>query len=219
MAYQVGVVLVAGNRLLREALSRVLNKRHDIRVIASLAHGDDIDAHLADRRPRVLLCDALAATPFDIAFVQSLTRRYDHLKVVLIGMEEDREAFLAAVRAGVAGYVLNEASAMDVVGAVRAVARGEAVCPPRLVTHLLAHVSAQFGEGPSTQVRQQLGLSKREQQLVPLIAAGLTNKEIATHLGLSEQTVKNHLHRMLRKAGARDRLAIVERCRLEGLDV
>lgn len=219
MSYHVGVVLVAGNRLLREALSRVLNKRRDISVLASLAHGDDIDTYLADRRPRVLLCDALAATPFDIAFVQSLTRQYEHLKVILIGMEEDRDSFLAAVRSGVAGYVLNEASALDVVGAVRAVARGEAVCPPRLITHLLTCVSAQFGEGPSIQVRQQLGLSKREQQLVPLIAAGLTNKEIATQLGLSEQTVKNHIHRMLRKSGATDRLAIVERCRLEGLRV
>lgn len=219
MSCHVGVVLVAGNRLLREALARVLNKRPDITVLASLAHGGDIDTRLADLRPRVLLCDALAATPFDIAFVQSLTRHDSRLKVILIGMEEDREAFLAAVRSGVAGYVLNEASAMDVVGAVRAAARGEAVCPPRLVAHLLTYVSARFGEGPSLQVRHQLGLSTREQQLVPFIAGGLTNKEIATRLSLSEQTVKNHIHRMLRKAGVTDRLAIVERCRMEGLQV
>ena len=64
-----------------------------------------------------------------------------------------------------------------------------------------------------------LGLTRREQGLIPLIAEGLTNKEMASRLNLSEQTVKNHVHRMLRKVGAPDRLSIVEVCRNEGLNV
>jgi DNA-binding NarL/FixJ family response regulator len=59
-------------------------------------------------------------------------------------------------------------------------------------------------------VKAQLGLTRRQQQLVPLLAQGLTNKEIAAHLNLSEQTVKNHVHRMLQKVGADDRLSVVE---------
>jgi DNA-binding NarL/FixJ family response regulator len=64
-----------------------------------------------------------------------------------------------------------------------------------------------------------LGLSTREQQLVLLIARGMTNKEIAAELHLAEQTVRNHVHRMLRKAGANDRLQVVELCRMQGLRV
>jgi DNA-binding NarL/FixJ family response regulator len=72
---------------------------------------------------------------------------------------------------------------------------------------------------PSFQVRANLGLTNREQQLVWLISKGLTNKEIASQLKLAEQTVRNHVHRMLRKVGASHRLAVVEICRLQGLPV
>jgi DNA-binding NarL/FixJ family response regulator len=70
---------------------------------------------------------------------------------------------------------------------------------------------------PNFQIRASLGLTRREQQLVQMIGLGLTNKEIAAQLNLSEQTVKNHVHRMLRKAGASDRLAVVELCRTQGM--
>ncbi len=72
---------------------------------------------------------------------------------------------------------------------------------------------------PSIQVRGRLGLTRREQQLIPLIAQGLTNKEIAMHFRISEQTVKNHVHRMLQKVGASDRLAVVDYCRDQGFQV
>jgi DNA-binding NarL/FixJ family response regulator len=68
-------------------------------------------------------------------------------------------------------------------------------------------------------LKNNLGLSRREQQLASLIQQGLTNKEMASSLNLSEQTVKNHVHRMLRKLGAPDRLSIVEACRNEGIAV
>jgi DNA-binding NarL/FixJ family response regulator len=69
---------------------------------------------------------------------------------------------------------------------------------------------------PSRAVRQQLGLTRREQQLIPLIAEGLTNKEIASRFCLSEQTVKNHLYRMKHKVGADNRLGIVQTCHTQG---
>jgi DNA-binding NarL/FixJ family response regulator len=72
---------------------------------------------------------------------------------------------------------------------------------------------------PSLHLKTTLGLSRREQELVGLIQQGLTNKEMATRLNLSEQTVKNHVHRILRKVGAQDRLSIVEVCRNQGLSV
>jgi DNA-binding NarL/FixJ family response regulator len=66
-------------------------------------------------------------------------------------------------------------------------------------------------------VKSQLGLTRRQQQLVPLLAQGLTNKEIALQLNLSEQTVKNHVHRMLQKVGADDRLSVVEMVKVNQL--
>jgi DNA-binding NarL/FixJ family response regulator len=102
-----------------------------------------------------------------------------------------------------------------VVHAVRAVANGEAVCPPKLNLALLRRFAQPWHEYPSLQVRVQLGFTRREQNLVPLIAQGLTNKEIAARLNLSEQTIKNHVHRMMSKLGASDRLHVADIWRMQ----
>ena len=134
------------------------------------------------------------------------------LRLVLIGMPAIEDVFIATVRAGVFGYVLDDAPMEEVIAAVCLVARGEAACPSQLLPALFRCVAAQRSGVFSPVARNRFGLSRREQQLVPLIAQGKTNKEIASELCLSEQTVKNHLRRMMRKAGAPNRFAVVERC-------
>jgi len=89
----------------------------------------------------------------------------------------------------------------------------EAVCPAALLSSLFKVVASPPNEVPTSSVKRELGLSRREQQLTQMISEGLTNKEIASRLNLAEQTVKNHVHRMLKKVGASDRLVIVERWR------
>jgi DNA-binding NarL/FixJ family response regulator len=163
-----------------------------------------------------LLSDSAAVALSDLRLVSEVRAAIPGMKVVMVGMDADREIFLRAVRDGIAGYVLKEASAMEVAAAVRAVASGEAVCPPSLCLALFERVANQNTHPASFVIRHNLGLTRREQQLVQLISHGLTNKEIASQLNLSEQTVKNHVHRMLRKLGATDRLGAVELCRQPG---
>lgn len=158
----------------------------------------------------VLMIDSSVTEAFGFQLVQDLVGSADGPKALMIGMEWEEETFLKAVGAGVAGYVLKDASAMDVVASIRAVARDEAVCPPGLCRSLFRYVASTCTNLPSMRVKSQLGLTRRQQQLVPLLAQGLTNKEIALQLNLSEQTVKNHVHRMLQKVGADDRLSVVE---------
>jgi len=105
---------------------------------------------------------------------------------------------------------------MEVAAAVRSVASDEAVCPPSLCLALFERVATQNTHPSNFVIRHNLGLTRREQQLVQMISHGLTNKEIASQLNLSEQTVKNHIHRILRKLGATDRLGAVELCRMPG---
>ena len=129
----------------------------------------------------------------------------------MVGMEPIEENFLLAVREGAAGYVLREASAAEVLTAIRAVASGEGVCPPCFSATLFHYASQQLAIRQNLQTRGRSTLSRREQQLVELICWGLTNKEIAGRLHLSEHTVKNHVHRILHKTGATDRVALVDR--------
>jgi DNA-binding NarL/FixJ family response regulator len=150
----------------------------------------------------------------DFEYLQETHQRFPQFKIVLFGMGEDENVFFEAVRQGATGYVLQDADAAAVVAAVRAIMRGGAVCPPRLCLSLFSHVARQRPVLPPLRRHVELGLTRRERELVPMIAQGLTNKEIASLLNVSEQTVKNQIHRMMRKAGASKRLDILEICSL-----
>jgi len=205
---------VSGNRLLREALTRILGKRSDIQVAAAAAYSPQALQQIAESGCEILLLDSISMS--SLQFIREVIRSLSNIRVILIGMEDDEAAFQRAVQAGVTGYVLKDASAMDVAAAVRAVAQDEAVCPPRLCRALFRHVHQESTALPNVRVKVHLGLTRRQQQLIPLIAEGLTNKEIASQLQLSEQTVKNHIHRMIRRVGVDDRLAVVEMVRVLG---
>jgi DNA-binding NarL/FixJ family response regulator len=211
------VSLLAQNRLMREALARIFVKRSDIKLVGAFGFSPGIVAEIATADPDVLVMDWPGIGQFD--FVREVQSASPGLKIVLIGMNSDEDLFVRVVREGVLGYVLGDAPTSEVVNAVRAVANGEAVCPPRLCAALFRHLARQRTNVPNFHVKLNLGLSSREQQLVLLIARGMTNKQIATELQLAEQTVRNHVHRMLRKAGANDRLQVVELCRMQGLRV
>jgi two-component system, NarL family, response regulator DevR len=213
----VQVFILAENRLLREALTRILSKKSDIRVVGASAFSPDVVAQISAAGAEVLLSDSAAVALSDLRLISEVRAAIPGLKVVMIGMDADRETFLRAVRDGIVGFVLKDASAMEVAAAVRSVANHEAVCPPSLCMALFERVASQNNAHPASFViRHSLGLTRREQQLVQMIGRGLTNKEIASQLNLSEQTVKNHIHRMLRKLGATDRLGAVELCRMSG---
>jgi DNA-binding NarL/FixJ family response regulator len=212
----VQIFILAENRLLREALTRILSKKSDLCVVGASAFSPDVVEQISKAAPDVLLSDSAAIALSDLRLVSEVRAAIPGLKVIMIGMEASHETFLRAVRDGVVGYVLKDASAMEVAAAVRSVANDEAVCPPSLCLALFERVATQNAHSSNFVLRRNLGLTRREQQLVQLISHGLTNKEIAGQLNLSEQTVKNHIHRMLRKLGATDRLGAVELCRAPG---
>ena len=237
------VFIAAENRLLREALSRMLTKNGDIEVVTSEA------AELFPKAAQVaaqdsllindLLVQAAAGTPApsavhdaeilllsskgnldqDLSVIRQIRSANPELFLVLIDATGDETNFLQCIRAGVRGYLPRDASAEDVVDAVRAIHVGKAVCPGSLCAALFRYIEREATFFPSASVHQRLGLTRREQQLIPLVAEGLTNKEIANRFCLSEQTVKNHLYRMKQKIGADDRLGIVQVCRTQGFMV
>jgi DNA-binding NarL/FixJ family response regulator len=206
------VFLLAENRLLREALIRILTKKSDIRVVGAAAYSPTAQEQVIVAGPSIVLLDSVVPVFSEARLVSTLHAAIPGVRVAMIDMELDEYTFLRAVREGVVGYVLKDASATEVAGMIRAIAAGEAVCPPLLSMSLFRVVQRRlFRKGTGRM------LSRREHDLVALLRERLTNKEIAVRLNLSEQTVKNHVHRMLRKIGASDRLAIVEQCELESL--
>ena len=202
------VFLLAQNRLLREALSRILSKKESLLVVGSCAFTTDSLQEILLASPDVLVIDSFSTNMAQLEFVREVQQRLLDTKLVVIGMEADGEPFLRAIREGAMGYVVKDASALEVVAAIRTVASGDAFCSPHLCAFLFRFAA-----------QHRLGLTNREQQLVGLISQGLTNKEIASRLQLAEQTVRNHVHRMLRKLGATHRLEVVDICRTEVIPV
>src|SRR5438105_9127448 len=212
------VFLLIENRLLREALVRLFRKRSDLTVVGQSWQADLNVQQVLDSN-----CDVLVVASFQTnCLPASITLECIgqlSLKVVLIGMDCDEEEFLAAVRAGVTGYLLKDASASDVVAAVRAVFRGEAVCPPQLCSTLFRFVAQVAREISLQNSASKPDLTLRQQQLVTLVAKGLTNKEIASQLNLSEFTISNHIHRILKQVDAVSRSEAVETIRASGYSI
>ena len=124
------VFLLVENRLLREALVRLFRKRSDLLVVGQSSLAEETLHPVIESECDVLVGDCfLSSGTLSLLAANGETPR--GCKIVLVGMESDEEQFLAAVRSGIAGYLLRDASASDVVTAVRAVSRGEAVCPPQ----------------------------------------------------------------------------------------
>jgi two-component system nitrate/nitrite response regulator NarL len=209
------VFLLIENRLVRETLVRLFRKRSDLAVVGQGSSTEAID--VLDSQCDILVLDDLhMLSPLGARLLDGREAN-GAMGVVLIGMEEDEGQFLLAVRSGVSGYLLNDASASDVVTAVRAAARGEAVCPPRMCLALF-HAVARLARAtpPRTKRRSLPGLTLRQQQLISLVAKGLTNKEIASRLNLSEFTIKNHMHRIMKQVEAVSRHEAVEAARASG---
>jgi two-component system nitrate/nitrite response regulator NarL len=212
------VYLLIEGRLLREALSRMFRKRTDLLVVGQSGWSEATPNQVRDTQCDVLVADSYQAEwlPANITFRNGGSVAF---KAVLIGMEPAEQQFLNAVRFGVTGYLLPDASASDVVAAVRAVNRGEAVCSPQLCSALFRFVAQTARDLPLQNPTSKPDLTLRQQQLVTLVARGLTNKEIASHLNLSEFTVRNHIHRILKQVDAGSRSQAVETIRAYGYSI
>ncbi len=211
------VFLLIENRLLRDALERLFRKRADLQVVG--CEGSESATRQVVRKTP---CDVLVLDFFNSELISVVDREKAEEagkpKAVLIGMSEESEQFLAAIQRGVAGYLLKEASAAEVVAAVRATYRGEAVCPPKLCATLFQFVSKVGLSSVAVPTRgvARPSLTLRQQRLIALVAKGLTNKEIASRLNISEFTVKNHMHRILKNVDADSRSEAVEAVRSHG---
>ncbi len=200
------VFLLIANRLLREALTRLLRKRSDILIVGQGNLEEVTHSIVSESNCSVLVLDSADPNWLPVRFFNNHPcPAPGRFRALLVGMESDTGQFLNAIRAGASGYMLKDASAGEVVAAVRATVRGEATCSPRLCAALFDLVSQLPEQVSATPTAMPLNLTLRQRQLMNLVAKGLTNKEIAAHLNLSEFTVRNHIHRILKLVDVRTR--------------
>jgi two-component system, NarL family, nitrate/nitrite response regulator NarL len=196
------VVVVSDIRLYREGLAALLGRSGQFEVVASAPGPREAAAHVRDGETDVVVLD-VGAGNVDAAR-QLLDASPDARLVVLAGPDEPDD-LVALAEAGVLGYVMRDYSLGDLGATIESVARNEMVCDPRIATLLLRRVR----ELTKDRAEPSHGLTAREAGVLQLVAEGLSNREIASRLHIELTTVKNHVHNVLEKLGAKTRAEAV----------
>jgi DNA-binding NarL/FixJ family response regulator len=215
----VRVLLVDDQALFREALATLLDVRADITVVGEAGNGDEALRAAAELQPDVVLMDLRMPVLDGISATRRLRVEHPGVRIIaLTTFDEDDEVF-AALRAGAVGYLLKDVSSARLVEAILAAARDESVLQPSVAAKVVARFAQLPAPDDAPKRPQPLVVphSEREQDVMRLLAAGRTNREIAAALFLAEGTVKNHVTNVLAKLGARDRTQAALRARELGL--
>ena len=213
------VFVALENQQTESEFVRLLKKYTDVEIVGMNCRAPLDPLALAGSGAEVLLLASCGDLLGDLTVIRNVRSTESSMEIIMLGDVNEEGEFLQCVRAGVCGYLARNASSEEILRAVRDVRSGSAVCPGKLCARLFRYFESEAKSLPSASIHQRMGLTRREQQLIPLVARGMTNKEIANHFSLSEQTVKNHLYRIKHKIGADDRLSIVHLCRLQGFMV
>jgi DNA-binding NarL/FixJ family response regulator len=206
-------VLVADDqRVVREGLVMILRLLPGVEVVGAAPDGEEAVRLATARAADVVLMDLRMPRCDGIEATRRLAEARPAARVIALTTYADEQTVTGALRAGARGYLTKDAGAEEIHRAVLAVARGEAALDPAVQRHVVAAV-AEAGVDPAPPD----GLTPREAEVLRLIAAGLTNPEIAERLVVSQATVKSHVNRLFAKTGVRDRAQAVAYAYRHGL--
>ena len=201
------VVLVEDQTLVRQGIRSLLELAGDVAIVAEAADGEEGLVAIQRERPDVVLLDLRMPRKNGVDVLRTLQAAGALPPAIVLTTFDDDEALLDAVRAGAKGYLLKDVSLERLTDAIRAVARGESLIRPAVTERVLRgleHVRRDFDA-----LSPPDPLTKRELEILRLIAGGYSNREIADALGTAEGTVKNHTSSILSKLGVRDRTRAV----------
>jgi two-component system nitrate/nitrite response regulator NarL len=205
---QIALLIAVGVRFYRQGLAELLAHQAGIMVQGVAANEAAAISQAQAVCPDVILLDT--NLPESLITVRTLLQVAPRARVIALAVTEAEEEVISYAEAGISGYVTADASLEELTATIRSVASGQLLCPPRIAAALLRQVTRIAGGiGPDLE-----RLTPRQLQIVKLIAEGLSNKEVAGYLNISVATVKNHVHQILDKLGAKRRGQAAARIRL-----
>jgi DNA-binding NarL/FixJ family response regulator len=210
------VLVVDDQKVVRDGLATLLGIIGGVEVVGTAADGDVALERVAELDPDVVLLDLHMPGLTGVQVAEELTRRGARSRIVVLTTYSDDDWVFAALRAGARGFLTKDASADEIVGALRTVVDGDAQLDPSVQRRLLEALARTPAE-PSAELPAPDGITPREADVLRLIAGGRSNDEIARELYVSAATVKTHINHLLAKTGSRDRAQLVRYAYRTGL--
>jgi len=187
----------------------MLKKQNDMNVVATVGNGENIVDLMDKFNPSVVLLDLGLRSQNSLEVVKLLRLTFAETKIIVMDLIPLQKDVYEFVQAGVSGFILKDANIADFYSTIRLVSQGSKVLPPNLTGSLFSQIAEYaITEAKPSVVIESVRMTKRERQVIELIADGATNKEIAQKLHLSTYTVKSHVHNILEKLSLHTRVQV-----------
>ena len=196
------ILIVDDHPITRGGLKTALGTSDEVEVVGEASSGEEAVEAVAELKPEVVFMDVRMPGMGGIEATRIIHEESPQTKVILFTVDESRQVMGGAIQAGVSGYLLKDASADELVNAARLALEDKVVIHPSLTRAFIEEVQ-------HVDRHPESSLSRRETQILQMVAFGSTTKEVAHDLGISPHTVKTHLERIFEKLGANDRAQAV----------
>jgi two-component system NarL family response regulator len=212
------VLICDDHALFRRGLTMVLESEPGIKVVAEAEDGEDAVRKAEEAAPDVILMDVRMPRMSGIAATRAIADTVPTAKILMLTVSDEEEDLYEAVKAGATGYLLKEISIEEVANAIRAVVSGQSLISPSMASKLLSEFTNLARQAEKKVVVPKL--TDRELEVLRLVAQGMSNREVAEELYISENTVKNHVRNILEKLHLHSRMeAVVYAVREKLLDI
>ena len=209
------ILLIEDNRLLLDGIASILKKQLDMHVLSIVGNGENISSMLNKHKTDIVLLDLGLRNQNSLQIVKLTKKNFPEVKIIVMDLIPLQEDVFQFVQEGVSGFILKDASMVEFFKTIRSVYQGAQVLPPHLTGSLFSQIveNAINVLKPSV-IEESVRMTKREKQVIELVADGSTNKEIAQKLHISTYTVKSHVHNILEKLALNTRIQIANHARL-----
>jgi DNA-binding NarL/FixJ family response regulator len=207
---KIRILVIEDNRVLRDGITTMLNDQADMYVAATIGSGNDILLKASQTNPHVILMDVGLKNLKESSVVESVRNKIPVAKVIGMGLIPSQADIIEFVEAGASGFILKDATVKEFLGTIRSVAQGEKILPPSLTGSLFSHVAELALKKSKGKIANAVRMTKREREIIVLIADGMSNKEIAQRLSIATHTVKSHVHNIMEKLALHSRLQIAK---------
>jgi two-component system, NarL family, nitrate/nitrite response regulator NarL len=201
----VRILVVDDHALLRQGIVKVLAEERDLQVVGEAVNGQEAIAKAAELMPDVILMDISMPEMGGLEATRRIKHEMPYVRIVILTIADDDQSLFEAVKSGAQGYLLKNVDPSVLVTTVRGVAAGETAISRTMASKLIGEFSTQ-PERPVAASPTGVALTPREKGVLELVAEGKSNRDIASALGIAENTVKNHLKNILEKLHLENRV-------------